>query len=140
MFTDWLSAQLIYQHTSFGKDLRRMPEEERLRYIDDMLRAAILEIAEAYNEFGWKSWSSNRFRNQDALNSELVDVLFFVANALVANGCTDEILTAKYRGKMGLNSKRQLDGYDSLNKCTSCNRALDDEAVTCTAELCSEEA
>lgn len=140
MFDEWVETQLVYQHSSFGLDLRRMSETDRLRYIDDMLRAAMLEIAEAYQEFSWKSWAKEQFRNQDALTSELVDVLFFIANALAANGVTSEQLTAKYRSKMGLNTARQVAGYNGvLDKCQKCKRALDDTAVTCTSEFCSED-
>lgn len=140
MFSTWIEEQLSYQLDSFGNDLSGMTENERCRYIDDMLRAAILEVAEAYQEFSWKSWSKDQFRNQEALESELVDVLFFVANALAANGTTSERLTAKYRSKMGINTARQTAGYDaSEGKCPKCRRALDDTAVTCTPILCSED-
>lgn len=141
MFVDWLEQQDTYQRQSYGLHLRKMTEEERLSYIDEMCKAAMLELGEAYNEFSWKSWAKNQFRNQDALTSELVDVLFFVANALVANGVTSEQLTKKYRSKMGINTQRQVQGYDtSTGKCPKCKRALDDTAVTCTPTLCSEEA
>lgn len=140
MFVDWLETQDAYQRQSYGLHLRKMPEDERLRYIDEMLKAAMLELGEAFNEFSWKSWASNKFRNQDALNGELIDVLFFVANALVANGCTSEQLTQSYRRKMNINTKRQTDGYDtSVGKCGRCKRALDDPAVTCTSITCSQE-
>ena len=137
LFGEWLEEQYVYQRQSYGNDLDRLSEEERLSYIDEMLKAAILEVGEAYNEFSWKSWASAQFRNKDALTGDLVDVVFFVANALVANGVTSEELTAKYRGKMGINTERQIDGYDGISgKCPECRRALDDPAVTCVEGEC----
>lgn len=135
-----MESQLVYQHSSYGLDLRRMSESDRLRYLDDMLRAAMLEIAECYQEFSWKSWAKDQFRNKDALTSEIVDVLFFLANALAANGVTSAQLTEKYRSKMGINTARQTTGYSSTaDKCPKCRRALDDTAVTCSLTLCSED-
>lgn len=141
LFDEWIETQLVYQRQGFNNDLRRMTEEERLAYLDEMLKAAAIEIlSEAYNEFSWKSWASNKFLNRDALVSEIVDALFFLANCLAALDVSSSELSEKYRGKMNLNTARQKQGYDtSVGKCPICKRALDDEAVTCTADHCSEE-
>jgi hypothetical protein len=140
MFEDWIEDQTAYQRQSYGINPRKMTDEERLAYLDMNLKAAILEIAEAYDEFSWKPWANNTFLNRDAAVGEGVDVLFFMANYFAALGVSSEELTAKYRGKMGINTQRQIDGYDtSTTKCPGCRRALDDTAVTCTTERCSQE-
>lgn len=137
LFGEWLEEQYVYQRQAYGNDLHKLSEDDRLAYLDEMCKAAMLEIGEAFNEFSWKSWASRQFRNKDALTGELVDVLFFVANALVANGVTSEELAAKYRGKMQINTKRQVDGYDGVSgKCPECRRALDDPAVICVEGEC----
>jgi phosphoribosyl-ATP pyrophosphohydrolase len=140
MFTKWVEAQTEYQLDSYGLDLPAMDESTKLAYIDTCLKAAILEIGEAYDEFSWKPWASNTFLNRDALVGESVDVLFFIANVLAALGVSSDELTEKYRRKMGINTARQVQGYDtSTTKCPNCKRALDDEAVSCTADVCSQE-
>jgi LPS O-antigen subunit length determinant protein (WzzB/FepE family) len=141
LFDEWLETQLVYQRQSFGNDLRKLTLTERLTYLDEMLKSAAIEIlGEAYNELSWKSWAKNQFLNRDALVSEIVDSLFFLANCLAALEVSSNELAEKYRGKMNLNTARQKQGYDtSINKCLVCKRALDDEAVTCTIDRCSEE-
>lgn len=142
LFTEWLETQDSYQRRSYGLNLAKMSEEERLKYIDEMLKAAILEIGEAFNEFSWKSWASNQFLNRDALVGEGIDVLFFMANVFVALGVTSDELDRRYRGKMAINTLRQSNGYDTSApgvKCPKCKRGLDDTAVTCTPDHCSEE-
>lgn len=141
MFEGWIEDQAEYQLKSFGRDVSVMTLDERLSYLDEMLKAASIEIlSEAFNEFSWKSWSKSQFLNRDALVSEVVDALFFLANALAALDVTGPELTAKYRGKMNLNTARQVAGYDVLEgKCPKCRRALDDEAVTCSPTSCCED-
>lgn len=140
LFEDWIETQGVYQRQSYGLDLRKMDEATRLAYLDMNLKAAMLEIAEAYEEFSWKPWASNVFLNRDAAVGEGIDVLFFMANYFAALGVSSEELSEKYRRKMNVNTARQITGYDtSTTKCPTCRRALDDEAVTCTLELCSQE-
>lgn len=140
LFEDWIETQNVYQRQSYGLDLRKMSEPDRLAYIDTCLKAAILEIGEAYDEFSWKPWATNTFLNRDALVGEGVDVLFFMANVFAALGVTSAELSEKYHRKMNVNTARQEAGYDtSTTKCPKCRRALDDEAVTCTSEHCAQE-
>lgn len=140
MFQDWIEQQDVYQRQSYGLHLRKMSEEERLAYLDMNLKAAIMEIAEAYAEFSWKPWAKNTFLNRDAAVGEGIDVLFFMANYFAALGASSDELTEKYRRKMDINTARQVKGYDtSTTKCLTCGRALDDEAVACTPTVCSQE-
>jgi hypothetical protein len=55
---------------------------------------------------------------------------------LVAFGITDEEHDRLYQEKMELNRQRQRDGYDGMNKCPKCKRALDDPEVKCTTQWC----
>lgn len=140
LFDDWIETQSVYQRQSYGLDLRKMDDAERLAYLDMNLKAAILEIAEAYDEFAWKPWANNTFLNRDAAVGEGIDVLFFMANYFAALGVSSKELSERYHRKMNINTARQEVGYDtSTTKCPKCRRALDDEAVACTPELCSQE-
>lgn len=143
MYDEWLTTQGVYQRQTFGHNFAKMPTNEILTYVDEMLKAAAIEIlSEAYNEFSWKSWAKNQFLNRDALVGEVIDAEFFLANVLVALGVSDEEHTTKYRRKMEINTARQERGYDTSaagEKCPSCKRGLDDTAVTCTTDRCSEE-
>lgn len=140
MLPGWIEEHKKHQKAAYGIDLDAMTEEELVKYIDDMLRAAMLEIAEAYNELSWKSWAKSTYINREELIGEGIDVLIFIGNALAAAGATSEEVNRRYLSKMGLNAQRQRYGYDGVStKCPVCRRALDDEAVKCTPEQCSQE-
>lgn len=49
--------------------------------------------------------------NRERVLDELVDVLHFVANMLVAIGVTDDEFEAAYQQKQAVNRQRQLDRY-----------------------------
>jgi hypothetical protein len=132
--TPWLEEQAAYQAETFGVNYAAMASdpEELTRYVTMNLNAAFLELAEAQQETPWKPWATvDKGRvwaeNRDRFVGELVDVLFFVANALCAVDCADEELAKRYAQKMGVNRRRQADGYDGMSaKCPRCNRALDE--------------
>jgi hypothetical protein len=91
--------------------------------------------AEVLPEVGWKPWAQPRgWVNREAYLKELVDVGHFLANLLIAVGCTDEEWERLYRAKQELNLRRQRVGYDGVEgKCHACHRALDDGNVTTRA-------
>jgi hypothetical protein len=96
--------------------------------------ALLVELGEALQEVGWKSWASPRgWVNRDAYIGELVDVGHFLANLLVAVGCDDAEWETRYVAKQALNLKRQLEGYDGVStKCPGCHRdRLDVGVVGC---------
>lgn len=134
----WLDEQYEYQIQTYGVNYAAMAEdpEELTTYVTSMLNAAFLELAEAQQETPWKPWATGDrgaawAQNRDAFVGELVDTLFFVANALCAVGVTDEELARRYAAKMMVNVKRQETGYDYLGgKCAQCNRALDEPGAT----------
>ena len=129
------------QIDSFGRNFQRMLAAERVVYIREMQQAAIMELCEALDEVGWKSWATSWHINRDAYVGELVDVLHFWINMLLALGDDPEELArevfSRYETKGRLNAKRQADGYDGVStKCPQCHRALDDPAVTCSTRYC----
>lgn len=111
----------------------------RIDYIRDMVQAANVELVEALNETTWKPWTSPAESkiNADALVGELIDVLCFWVNILLAAkpGTTPrelaDLINEHHLTKVTINHKRQDDGYDGTNKCPECKRALDDPGVTC---------
>jgi len=140
-FEELFRLQHDLQTESFGRNFQRMLAAERVVYIREMQQAAIMELCEALDEVGWKSWATSRHIERDAYVGELVDVLHFWINMLLALG-DDPIelareVFARYETKGRLNAKRQADGYDGVSsKCPWCHRALDDPAVTCSTTYC----
>ena len=141
-FDTWLKTQRDYQAATYKVDYPHMKRDvdNRTAYVTMNLNAAFLELAEAQQETPWKPWATAENRtekwkqNRGKFIGELVDVLFFVANALVAVDCTDEELAVRYEQKMEINRQRQAAGYANDNKCRVCGRAFDDHDVV-KAEL-----
>jgi len=103
----------------------------KIQFIKDMILALEDELHEAMGEVGWKPWATSRHINHDAYRNELVDALHFFVNLCLVDGMDAQELFDRYVDKNAKNHKRQEDGYDGLNKCPGCKRALDDEAVKC---------
>ena len=137
MFQEWLLSTRVLQRQSFGKDPALLEGAELADYIRWNQLAAVDELMEALHEVDWKPWTvtNDGFRNRDAFVGELVDVLHFVANQLVAARCSDEELTQLYLAKQQKNRERMASKtYDGRNKCSVCQRAYDDPAVRCTPD------
>lgn len=134
--TKWLAIQKAYQEVTYGVDFEDMWRErtadELTRYVTMNLNAAFLELAEAQQETPWKPWVTIDKQlawraNGERFAGELVDVMFFIANALLAAGVTDEWLAEHYAAKMAVNQRRQVEAYDGVStKCPTCKRALDE--------------
>jgi|SRR5579859_173657 len=130
----WLTDQKQYQKETYGVDYPHMARdaENRTAYVSMNLTAAIIELGEAYQEVPWKPWAKVDkdavwTENRHKFIGEIVDTLFFLANALTAVGCDDQELAMMYQAKMGVNKKRQEDGYDGIStKCAFCKAALDE--------------
>lgn len=138
LFNNWLAETDTLQREAFNNVLPSLEPENRAAEFRTQAFAAIAEIVEMSNEIGWKPWATSRHLNREAFIAEGVDVLHFIANALLLAGCTDEELNEVYTAKMEKNRARQLAGYDGVTtKCPQCKRALDDEAVTCTLDGCA---
>ena len=104
---DWLAETAALQEGTYGYDFAGMPLEEKTQYIKDMILAAEDELHEALGEVGWKPWASERFINREAFIGELVDAGHFLANLLVAVGCTDDEWDEAYHSKRKRNIERK---------------------------------
>lgn len=114
LFGTWLAETRELQVQSYGKDPARLDLLEWLDYLRDQTLAAFVELGEYIQNFKWKPWAKEpQFPNSDARDDaieEMVDVLHFIANNLVAMGVTDEELTAMYEYKMQVNRDRMAAG------------------------------
>lgn len=140
-FQDALNAQHDLQKKSFGQDPVGLTDEAAVDWIRWNVLALEDELHELLAETGWKPWAKSKHVNRDAYVSELVDAFHFLMNLMLVVDCDADEFLSKYAEKRGLNAERQAKGYDGVTgKCPKCKRALDDTAVTCTTEVCSEEA
>lgn len=134
MFDEWLLSTRVLQRQSFGADPATLENAEKAEYIRWNHTALVVELSEALDEVDWKPWTVTQegIRNREAFIGEMVDVLHFAANMLVAAGCSDEELTEAYEAKQQKNRDRMASGtYDGKNKCPACQRAYDDPTTTC---------
>lgn len=115
LFLNWLSDTLALQRLSYGKDPQDGSDPEAwLTYIREQTLAAFVELGEFITNLRWKPWAAKKLlptdeEREDAIE-EMVDVLHFVANNLVALGCTDQELDEAYRRKMNINRERMATG------------------------------
>lgn len=127
----WLESTRKLQETSFGVNYAELAGERLADYLLMNAFALADELHEAMAECRWKSWAVNRGElDQVAFAAEMVDLLHFAANMLVAAGVTDDQLWQEYHAKQDRNAVRQAapGGYDAVaSKCpnTSCRRELD---------------
>ncbi len=121
------------QRNAYGKSpLEIEDDEERVRFIKDMVLAAEDELHEALAEVGWKPWATSRHINEEAFKGELVDLFHFFMNLCLVVKMTPQELHERYAEKRERNIKRQQEGYDGIaGKCPYCKRGLDDKAVLC---------
>jgi hypothetical protein len=136
LFKDWLKETRELQIGSFGTDPAQLDGADRVEYVRWNVLAAHDELSEVLGEISWKPWASASFFNRDEYIGEVVDVLHFAANLLVAAGCTDEELDARYTAKMQKNRDRQAASYTGTHKCPRCRRAFDDVAQAPDRDIC----
>lgn len=114
-----------------------LDEDERIEFIRWNVLALEDELHEMLGECGWKPWATSSHVNEDAAFGELVDALHFFMNLLLVVAPSSVALTGgpeavgrlleqRYVAKREKNARRQEEGYDGLNKCVECKRALDD--------------
>jgi hypothetical protein len=135
----WLASTRQLQVEAYH-DLDWPKQGEALAVSAQMNYAACtIELAEAMAEVGWKPWASDRgWVNRDAFIGELVDAAHFLANMLIAVGCTDYEWERRYQEKQALNLQRQQEGYTGRNKCPACGRAYVDPTTTCRPGVCED--
>lgn len=135
MFDEWLLTTRVLQRQSFGADPALLEGAELVEYLRWNSLALIKELGEALDETDWKPWTVTEagFYNRDAFVGEMVDVLHFAANMLVAARCTDAELTARYEEKQQKNRDRMASkSYTGVkDKCPQCYRAYDDATTGC---------
>lgn len=139
LFGTWLGETRDIQTEYFGYNFDKLtparPENipALIKYLSWNTKSAMHELVEADNETSWKPWQhDDPYVNRDAYVGEVVDVLHFLGNMLVALDCTTEELNAAYTTKLETNRERQRRKYriqDAGEKCCLCLRALDDHAV-----------
>lgn len=140
-----IDAQRALQ-LALGFDVKKMSDAERVQYIHANATNAMLEVGEALGEVNWKPWSSGAEVHEEAYFGELRDAWQHLTNLMLAAypWASPEQLAAllsdKVYEKHIINYERIRTGYDGRsNKCSRCKRALDDVAVTCTADACHYE-
>jgi dimeric dUTPase (all-alpha-NTP-PPase superfamily) len=127
--------QLALQTDHFGQNPSELEGEERRRYVNDMVLALTDELHEALAETPWKPWSQKQTFNRDAYINELVDALHFLVNLFLVADVDGYEIAERYERKNRVNQRRQQEGYDETNKCSTCRRALDDN-INCTETEC----
>ncbi len=115
---EWLARTMGVQNAVYGVDYQRIRHDidYRLSMVQGNLFAAMVEIGETANALPLKPWTtgikSKKYHlSRDKAVVELVDVLHFIANALVALDVSDQELKALYDAKSKINKERQKDGY-----------------------------
>ena len=110
----WLESTVALQREAYGFEWHGDESAgEIASSLKDNLLAAMVELSgEVPREFHWKYWSHTEpFVNRVTLLYELVDVLHFIANMLIAIGVDDEELEIAYKAKQKINRQRQADKY-----------------------------
>lgn len=132
MFNQWLEETRQLQAKSFGVDPSTLRGAAWADYVMMNVTAVVAELGEMLQEIpGWKPWAAERGTSDvnelSRATGELIDVMHFIANLLVALGCDDGELSIRYRAKMDVNRARQAgeNGYDPrANKCRLCAREM----------------
>jgi dimeric dUTPase (all-alpha-NTP-PPase superfamily) len=109
-----LEKQRQLQVQSFGTDPYDLSGDDLVEFVRWNVLAATDELHEALNVLsGWKPWSDAEpaIADRDAYVEELVDVMHFVGNLLLAAGVTDRELEQAYDEKARKNAERQEEGY-----------------------------
>ena len=79
-----------------------------------MVLAAFVELGEYLQDLTWKPWAKSPRKPDPAEREraieEMVDVLHFVGDALIALGVSDEDLSLAYQKKMDINRQRMARG------------------------------
>lgn len=132
-FKAWLELQLRLQRETFGVDPPALSGRERAEYIRWNALAVVSELDEFLQEVQWKPWAQDEglIMNPIRAEAELVDMLHFVGNLLLAIGAEPDSLWRAYQAKHEVNQRRQTEGYDGVTgKCANCRRDLSETGTT----------
>lgn len=111
---DMFELQRDLQARLYEKDPSEFDDKTKIRYIEHMVFAGMVELAEAIDWLSWKGWKKFKPPTENDVleyKVELVDVMHFVINAFMAYGGTAEEMFKLFVGKNKINHKRQDDGY-----------------------------
>jgi len=95
------------------KLFERVRVEHGVDFGDDntMIKNHILalndEVAELQREIDWKWWTNGYHVNWDAVDEELIDIIFFTLQALILRGKSPDDVYHLYMKKLGINHERQ---------------------------------
>jgi len=111
----WLESTVALQREAYGFEWTgREPVSSVTDSLKGNLLAAIIELGEVSREFSWKYWAHDApYVNRESMIGEIVDVGHFIANMLIAVGCTDEEWEEAYQEKQLINRERQKRGYSA---------------------------
>lgn len=117
----WLAATKKLQEDTYGYVFEHndplVHPQIVSQYLDWNTTAAVQELAEIREEFSWKPWATDSpFVNPIRVKQEIVDVMHFLGNMLVACGVDDEEFWEAYRAKQEINKQRQTSGNYSAKK------------------------
>ncbi|WXW92773.1 deoxyuridine triphosphatase [Microbacterium phage TukTuk] len=130
-----LDLQDSLQAETYGQGLRDLLPEDVPKAVEQAtinVLAATDELHELLAETSWKPWAKADYLRLEAARGEWIDAWHFMMNLANLLQLDAEAIERRYRAKRAKNIKRQEDGYDGVStKCPGCNRALDDDAVTC---------
>lgn len=109
-FTSWLESTRRLQTYLTDTDPSQLEGEALNQYVKDMTLSAQVELAEFLQSTYWKPWGrhdgASKFGRDETIE-ELVDVLHFVANLLVAMRVDGDHLTDVYQAKQLVNRARR---------------------------------
>lgn len=113
-FGSWLSSTAELQAEAFGAEPENAVGDEWADYVTWNCAALMTEMGEFMQELPWRPWKQPRGKPDRNARAravmEMVDVLHFAGNLLIAMGVTDEELSAVYKRKQNENRDRVLAG------------------------------
>lgn len=115
LFGTWLDEHKRLQAEAYGKDHSAVPTfDEWIENVRQQALAAFIELGEAIQELDWKPWAKEPGWPSEAAKyktlEEIVDLLHFVANILLALGFDAQDLGEAYERKMQVNRDRMARG------------------------------
>lgn len=115
LFGSWLKQTAELQRSAYGHDPSDTEDPEKwLEYIRNQTLAAFVELGEFIQNLTWKPWAKHKLYPTTSARGEaieeIVDVLHFTANILVALGVSDAELCEVYLHKMNINRGRMAAG------------------------------
>jgi dimeric dUTPase (all-alpha-NTP-PPase superfamily) len=113
LFGSWLAETRALQLEAYDEDPSMLSDEAFAEFIRWNVLAATHELHEFLDHVQWKPWSKKQgeVRDRDDAVEELVDVLHFVGNLLVAFNVDALELNLAYHRKAQVNRDRQEAGY-----------------------------